>query len=283
MTYAELVARIAVWAQAQPDVRAAVITGSRARGDADAWSDLDAVIFTSGVGRERLRSSADWLSAFGTVWVAYLDASGGRDPAWFVVYGGGLKLDAMLLAVRDEDAALELDALLTRYPYRDAFGREVKVLYDRGAASRLIPGKPRPALAPPDAAAFQQAVSGFLMGATATAKYVARGDLWRAQHWIAADMRPHLLTMARWQAQGSVDLWYGGRFMERWADGRFLDALPSLFPALERSSLAQALRTMLDLMRVLGTETAARFDLEYPAETHEKIAAVVEMTLRDMP
>jgi aminoglycoside 6-adenylyltransferase len=281
MTYEELEAKIAALAATQPDIRAAIVTGSRARGDADVWSDLDAVIFTTQ--RERLLRDAGWLANFGELWVAYLERSSGRDPTWFAVYTGGLKLDAMLLTVRDEDATLDLETLLSRYPYDDAFGRDVKVLYDRLDTPRPIPAKPRPAATPPSAAAFEQTVSGFLMAAVATAKFIARGELYRAQRWFAVDLHPHLLTMTRWHAQGRGDLWYGGRFMEAWADGRFLDALPSLFAPFERAGMARALRTMLDLMRLLGMETAARFDLRYPAETHDKIAASIETTLRGTP
>jgi aminoglycoside 6-adenylyltransferase len=287
VSYEELEARLAAWASAQSDIRAVVVTGSRARGDADAWSDLDAVILATASGREHLLSDAGWLGSFGEVWAAYLEASGGRDPTWFVVYAGGLKLDAMLLAVRDEDAALELETLLALYPYDDAFGRNVRVLYDAKDAPRLIPAKPRPAAAPPSAAAFEQTVSGFLMAAVATAKFIARGDYWRAQSWIAADLRPHLLAMARLHAivsgEGHGDLWYGGRFMEQWADERFLAALPQMFPRLERDSLQASLRSMLDVMRTLGTETAARFGLRYPAETHDQIAAIIDTTLKDIP
>ncbi len=47
MTYEQLEARLAAWAQTQPAIRAVIVCGSRARGDADRWSDLDAIIFTS--------------------------------------------------------------------------------------------------------------------------------------------------------------------------------------------------------------------------------------------
>jgi hypothetical protein len=97
-------------------------------------------------------------------------------------------------------------------------------------------------------------------------------------------MRRCLLRMIEWQAQAQErDTWYSGRYMEQWADARVIAALPQMFAQFDRESLSHALRSMLDLMRVLGTETAARFDLYYPAETHDKIAANIETTLKGQP
>jgi hypothetical protein len=67
--------------------------------------------------------------------------------------------------------------------------------------------------------------------------------------------------------------------MEQWADARVIAVLPEMFPSFERGSLERALRAMLGLMRVLGEAAAARFGLQYPAETHEKIAASIETML----
>ncbi len=46
LTYADLIERFTRWAEAEEDVRAALILGSRARKDhpADEWSDLDVLV-----------------------------------------------------------------------------------------------------------------------------------------------------------------------------------------------------------------------------------------------
>ena len=94
MTYEDIEARIAAWAAAQPDIRAVIAVGSKARGDADAWSDLDLLMFTS----ERTRYlDPDWLHMFGNAWLTYQDEAGPGDPEWFAIYDEGLKVDIVLL------------------------------------------------------------------------------------------------------------------------------------------------------------------------------------------
>jgi aminoglycoside 6-adenylyltransferase len=282
VTYDDLEARLAAWSATQPDIRAVIVTGSRARGDADTWSDLDVLMFT----REREKYAGDkgWFAGFGEVWASFTETSGSGDPIWFVLYEGSVKLDVTLMAV--EDAALDLEAILEAHPYKNVFARGVKVLYDAKASPRMLPPKPVTPTAPPTAATFDAVVSEFLLEGATTAKFIARGDLWRAQRWMGDFMRRCLLRVIEWHAIGSGDerdTWYGGRFMEQWADARFLAARLDIFAQFERGSMIRALRAMLDLMRLLGTETAARFELRYPAETHDKIAASIETTLKETP
>ena len=49
LTYEQLEQNCIAWAQAQPDIRAAIVVGSRARLDhpADEWSDLGLILFTT--------------------------------------------------------------------------------------------------------------------------------------------------------------------------------------------------------------------------------------------
>ena len=68
-SYEQLIDRFVAWAQTQPDIRAAMILGSRARLDrpADQWSDLDLLIITADP--ERLLAHTDWLEHLGTPWL----------------------------------------------------------------------------------------------------------------------------------------------------------------------------------------------------------------------
>jgi aminoglycoside 6-adenylyltransferase len=278
MTYEELEVRIAAWAQTQPAVRAVIAGGSRARPDhpADRWSDLDVMIFTTE--RNSYAAESGWLGAFGELWLAYSEPTARGDAEWYAIYDGGLKLDAVLLQV--EDATLELEALMLHYPYQGVFGRGVKVLYDRLGAARMMAAKPFTPPNPPTQAEFGQVVSGFLMAAATTAKFIMREDFWRAQNWFAQDLRPHLITMIGWRAYGK-DVWYGARFIEQWADPRALAALPQIFPLYERESLQNALLAILDLFRWVSQETGPHFGYSYPAETHHKIAKLIEVIFRE--
>lgn len=272
LTYEQLETRLADWAQTQPAVRSVIVIGSRARGDADRWSDLDVMIFLTD--RERYAADPVWLHSFGDVWLTFRELMGEGDPEWFALYDGGIKLDASLIDVRPDDDALDLESLLARHRYKGVFARGVRVLYDRNAPPRLIAPQPVASPAPPTAEAFEANVSELLLEALTTAKFIGRGDFWRAQRWLAEFVRSRLLSLIEWHAYGR-DIWYRGRFMERWADPRVLAALPQTFATFDRASLGRALLATLDLALWLGEEVAARFGFTYPSATHGKIRQLV--------
>jgi aminoglycoside 6-adenylyltransferase len=168
LTYDTLTAHIIQWTTDQSDVQAVIAVGSQARGDADAWSDLDLLLFTSN--RDRYLE-AEWLNTFGKVWLTYMDKTGLGDPEWFVIYDGGLKADIVLLQV--DEPTTNLGDLLSRYPYQGVFRRGIKVLFDRHGEPCLIPPQPAVIPAPPSAAAFDHTISGLLLESVTTAKFVA--------------------------------------------------------------------------------------------------------------
>lgn len=270
-SYEMLEARLAAWAAGQPTIRAILSIGSRARGMPDQWSDLDVLIFATEP--QPYVDDPTWLNELGDVWLAYREDTGAGDPEWYALFASGFKLDAVLLRV--EEPSRNLDEILQAYAHWHAIQRGVDVLFDQLGTRRKIPPVPFTSENQPSLSEFTNTVNGALLASATVAKFVARGDYWRAQHWFAADLRPHLLTLMRWQALGK-DTWYGGRFMEQWADPRTLAALPQVFPALERKSLQKSLLDMLDLFKLLGEETAAKFGYVYPAEAHENIRMLVE-------
>jgi aminoglycoside 6-adenylyltransferase len=270
MSYDEIEGRLSLWAADQPDIRAVIVVGSRARGDEDRWSDLDVLVFTTD--RQRYADDPGWLRTFGNVWLTYREETARGDAEWYALYDGGLKFDAVLLPV--EDPTLSLDALLAQYPYQGVFGRGIKVLFDRLGSPRSIARKPFSPPAPPTSAEFDNTVSGFLMSAVTVAKFIDRGDFYRAQRWFANDLHVHLLRLIEWHAHG-IDTWYSGRFIERWAGERARRLLEQTFAHSDRADLQRALLIMLVGFRVLGEETAARFGFEYPTETHQKVDDLV--------
>ena len=270
MTYDDLEAQIARWAQTQPDIRAVLVCGSRARGEADRWSDLDVMILTTD--RPRYISDSGWLKQFGEVVLNYLDVTDPGDAEWYTLYEDGLKLDATLLQV--EDASLPLEELLKGYPYQGVFSRGIHILFDRLGVPRRLDCRPAPPLAPLVSAEFEKTIRGYFLASTTTAKFIARGELWRAQNWFSHNLRRYLLRMIEWHAYGK-DNWYSGRFIEQWADPHIVEAIPLMYPTYERESLKTSLLAMLDLFGWVSRETGARFSYPYPLETHDKIVKLI--------
>lgn len=272
--YAELEQRVATWARAQEDIRAAIVIGSRGRGDesADALSDLDLCLFTTA--RDSYARSNAWLTTFGPFWLAVLEPTGENDPEWMVIYESDAKVDFAMLPV--DPHARSLAEQIRRAPYHNVFARGLRVLVDkfpqREQLDLAVRHEPLP-----DAARFDAHVRAFLLASVRVAKFARRGDLWRAQTVISQIMRGQIMTMLMWHARslhgGDYDTSYGGRGVEKWADPRAVAALPRLFPAYEREAIRAALMAHLALMRWLAEETAACLGYAFPEATYTRAAA----------
>ena len=95
----EFAQRIIAWAETQPNVRAILVVGSRARRDrtADEWADLDTMVFCTDY--EPLWSSSEWLGEMGALWTAIPGRTSGDDPEWLALYDGGFKVDYVLFTL----------------------------------------------------------------------------------------------------------------------------------------------------------------------------------------
>lgn len=280
MTYEELEARISTWAASQPAIRAIIVIGSRARGNPDRWSDLDLLVFSTD--QALYADDPSWTSSFGRTLLNYMEPTSAGDPEWYVLFEGGLKIDAVIMPVADD--SVDLETMVQAFEHWDAFRRGAIVLYDRDGSPRQFAPKPPKAHPLPTTAEFANVVSGVRLAAATTAKFVARGDYWRAQHWFSHDLRVHLLKLIEWQAQAAApgrDTWYSGRFLAEWADPRAVAALPGVFPQFERASLEAALLAVLDLTGWLSAETADGFGFAYSTETHDEIIALVKKILSE--
>ena len=108
--------------------------------------------------------------------------------------------------------------------------------------------------------------SRLFAGSVTTAKFIGRGDYWRAQHWFAqisaADADAGRVACAR------QDTWYEGRYLEQWVI-HARDGAQSVVH-LDRTRADDSRHAnMLTLFRTLGEETAARHSLTYPTAAHE--------------
>lgn len=275
--YAELEQRIAAWAQAQADIRAVVVIGSRARDDqtVDAHSDLDLCLFTTA--RENYARSDGWLATFGSFWLAVLETTGYGDPEWLVIYDSDAKADFALLHA--DPTVPSLAAQIRRLPHHNVFARGLRVLVDKYPQREPIdlPVRLEPL---PDAEQLATHVRAFLLDCTRAAKFIDRGDIWRAQAVISRTLHDQVLTMMTWHARSrhgdAYETWYGGRYVERWADARAVAALPGLFPAYARDTLYAALMAHLTLIRWLAEETAARLGGAFPAAIYDRAVRWIE-------
>jgi aminoglycoside 6-adenylyltransferase len=289
----DLERRFVVWARDRPDVRAAVVVGSRARTDhpADEWSDLD--IGLAVTHPDRYLSSTDWIKDIAPVLTLYRDSSG---PTYHVLFEGALDVGVAIIPHVQVKLATRFVPVLRRLPFlyrlpglgqlraalteaAEYYRRGGRIILDKdGVAQRFLALLPR--LAPPDAlpnpSQFTETVSEFWFAAVWTAKHLRRGELWWAMtEGCDGQMKSLLLRMIEWHAKAArgrdVDTWEGGRFLEEWADARVLERLPATFAHYGARDVEQALLATMDLFRWLATDIAERLGYPYPTASDEYV------------
>jgi len=277
---AELEARFICWAEAEDDLRAALVVGSRAREDhpADPLADLDILLFADQV--ERYRDSTAWIEVLSPIWVSVPGRTVAGDPERLVVFGGGLQIDfvfSTVTALHQAQQMVERDAL------PDILRRGTRVLVDKDQLLPPLPapGKPLPRT-PPTEAAFWQTLEGFWFGAVYCAKQLQRGELWTFQN-ASGGMQGHLLRMVEWHARTvhgwDYDTWHGGKFVAEWAGPEVYDDLRQTFAHLDEADGWRAMQARLARFHRLAREVSTRLGYAYPDELEVQIAGYVD-TLR---
>ncbi len=281
MNYKTLELAIAKWAVAEPAVQALVVIGSRARKDhpADAWSDLDLILFVTEP--QQFVDDSIWLEALGPVWLRVLNFTGAGDPEWMVLFAGGYKADFILTEITDR-----LDDKLTGSFYAKAARRGMRILIDKTGTRALAttPLARNQTWARPTQDEFAALMQQFLLALFRAGSMLKRGELWRARTITDGPLRQQLLRMLEWHARAkkgsAYDTWYEGRFLEDWLDRQLLAQLPEIFAPYNRSATGQVIFALMRLMDNLGQETAASWGYPYPIPNQIQIRDWIITVLR---
>ena len=275
-----MIDKIIAWADKQDNVRAVLMVGSRARADhaADQWSDIDVVVLTKDV--RRYRDSTDWLDEIGTVWVTHLEKTATGDGVERrALFADGVDVD-FILVPHDEMARLTQDPGVA-----DTIRRGLRVLIDKDRMmSRItLPMSYRTVYQPPTEAQFLNVVNDFWYHAVWTTKKLLRGELWVAKTSCDGYMKNLLLTMLEWHTRATkkqnYDTWFGGRFLEEWADPRAVEKLREAYSSYDAADVQRALLATMQLFRWLATETADSFTYDYPGGVDTSVTAWVKQNL----
>ena len=192
--------RLIEWGKARADIRAMILTSSRAspRAKIDLFSDYDVIIAVLDV--DRYLEDKSWLSEFGPVLVVYHDPPrehfGGPCFREIVQYETGLKIDFNMWP------ADVLARVATETALPDELDVGYIVLLDKDdLTSRLKPPSYQAYVpSPPSEAVYQTLIEEFFQDGTYVAKHLWRGDLLSAKYNLDHAMKfTHLHTMLIWR------------------------------------------------------------------------------------
>lgn len=269
------------WAQGQENVRAMLMTSTRAipGGVVDALSDYDLVLVAHDV--YPFYNSRDWLADFGHVLALYRDPitpDGDFDTVGYVVqFEDGLKIDFWVWPVG------LLQRIVNEPKLPDELDTGYRVLLDK---DQLTNGLKPPTYkayipTPPTQTLYTETVEMFFLDTIYVAKYLWRDDMMAAKHILDAMLKQeHMLPMLEWHVEinhyWSVKPGPFGRRLKKWLR-------PDLWAELERTYTGadiddnwDALFRTIDLMRRVSIEVGEHLGYPYPHDIDQHAVAYVQ-------
>jgi len=281
----EVLKRLHDWGEADPDIRAMILTSSRVRPDrpVDVLSDYDVVLALSDV--EAFSADDRWMCALGTPMVCWGDQHELHGEATYfrgVVYADGVKIDYTLwpdtLLDRVSEAALP-DELDVGY----------SILLDKdGRTGRWLPPTYRAHIpARPTQAEYQAIVEEFWWGTTYAAKSLWRNELVFAKFVLDYDMK--LVTFGRlleWRIEldhdWSIKPGRYGRGLERLLPDDIWSAFAMTYVGLDIEENWEALFRLSALFRRVAAEVGEALGYSYPYHVDEAVSAYLD-EVRHLP
>ncbi|MCB9079941.1 MAG: aminoglycoside 6-adenylyltransferase [Anaerolineaceae bacterium] len=258
------------WAEAQPNIRTILLTGSRAEPSRtpDDLSDYDVEVFVRDT--TPFINSGAWLAAFGPIMVRWPLSPGPTFSVdWMtqlVLFEDGVRLDFQIMAL-----------LPTTSRHLDSGYR---VIVDK---DDIAPQLPPPTYAtyiitPPTAATFSDRSNAFWWDIVYVAKALHRRELNYARYMLDGTIRfDKLQPLLEWHIglrhHWTVDTGIYGRWFQRYLDADTWAVYESTFAGADFDDNWRALFAMVELVRSLGTNLAEALGFPYPEETDKRVTA----------
>jgi aminoglycoside 6-adenylyltransferase len=271
-------ADIVRWCEDRDDVRAAIVTSTRAlpNNATDRFSDLDVILVLTDI--TTLARHRDWLSDFGEVLVSWRDdeALAGHPPRTCFVtqYRDGRKIDFTLWPS-------ELLRLITsRSALPDELDVGYRVIVDKDGMAAALSRATHRAHIPrrPSTTDFAALVESFFHEATYVAKHLSREDLLPAKYSLDHVMKQmDLRRMLEWRIEIDHDWTH-----RPGAYGKALKKMlpPERYRQLERTYVGpeltdnwDALFATIALFREVAMEVANALGLDYCTELDANLSA----------
>lgn len=277
-----IIDELVVWGEAQADVRAMLLTSTRATGGGtDRFSDYDVVLFCTDVPARRLNES--WLADFGEIVIAYwddlhTDENAGLQVSGNVVYYPGTKkIDFSLWP-------LEMANWLRQQPALPAeLDAGYHVLLDKDGLTSGWPASTgvgyRRSLPTHDE--YLTLVNDFFIGVPYVVTALMRGELLPAKWVLDYDMRyVYLLPMLEWYAvaQHGKQITIGnlGKKLRSYLPDDLWQRFERTYAGLDPAANRAALDEMITLFREVATVVGEAIGCPYPDALQRRVLAHVQ-------
>ena len=283
----EVIRRLGQWAERHDDIRAMLITSTRAIPDAtvDQLSDYDIILVVNDI--HPYHTERSWLQAFGEVLVGYWDPIH-RDPDYdqecfgnVILYRDGLHIDFTLWPV----ALLQQIVAAPTLPTELDAGYQILLDKDGLTVGMAPPTYHAYIPTPPTAELFQRWVEEFFSDVPYVAKCLWRHELLPVKWVLDYDMKhAYLLPMLEWRMEidhgWAIKTGVIGRGLKKRLPPHLWAQLEDSYAGADIEENWAALIKTVALFRQAAQEVAAHFDYPYPHDLDQGVMAYVEQIRR---
>jgi aminoglycoside 6-adenylyltransferase len=272
----QVIPKAVAWAQGRQDIRAVLITSSRARYgiDLDEFSDYDIVLVAKDI-RPYLEDET-WLAEFGLVLVLYRDPVSpilGFDKFVRVTqYDNGLKIDFTVWPV----GLLKHVAGMTELP--DFIDDGYQVLLDKDGLTRGMKAPSGQAFVPkpPTETEYRQFIEGFFSNTPYAAKYIRRGvDYFPLNYMFDYLRHEKMHKLLEWQVQieheWSLRSGLYGKGLQKYIDPEIIDEIEKAYVGSGTESGWETLYRVIDLFRKIAVKVGLGLGYAYPEDIDRRV------------
>ncbi|MBN1161517.1 MAG: aminoglycoside 6-adenylyltransferase [Dehalococcoidales bacterium] len=274
-----VISSILSWAESKPDIRAVILTSSRAKPDEklDEFSDYDVIITAKDI---KPYLDDKWLGDFGKVLVVY------RDPVEVrfgferfirvTQYENGLKIDFTFWPV----GLLKKVTSMKELP--DYIDDGYKVLLDKDGLTRGMQAPSCRAFVPkpPTKAEYLQFVEEFFSNAPYAAKHIRRGDLFPLKGMLNFMRYEKLCRMLEWKVEiyheWSLKQGQYGKGLQKYLDKDILRELKKTFDGEGDDVYWKELHNTIELFRKTAKEVGSKLGYAYPEDIDSRVIKYLE-------
>jgi len=268
---------VSAWAMKTENVRAAILTSTRAnpRAPVDELSDYDIELYVLDLGP--FLEGDDWMEVFGEVFV--------RDPYKPMLYDEGIRVWrlAMFRDAPRVDFNIQLVSVIeddvAKYGgYQNGMGYAVLVDKDGLTRGAIEPTYDDYNTTKPTREEFEKLTNHFWWDITYVAKYLRRDELYFAK-WMLDGVLHHdyLMMLLAWyvgmRSNWTTNPGARGRWLKKLLDQATWRDVESTFAGADLEDNWRAMFRMAEVFGRLGAETGQEMGYEYPRQVERDVMA----------